>query len=646
MRLAMLAIISALSLNLQAQTSDYPVQQVKLNNVELTDNFWLPKIRMIQEVTIPYALEKCEQEGRFENFLTAEKVMHGGTGKVRGAMPFDDTDVYKIIEGAALSLVNFPNKALDNKLDSIIAIIARGQEPDGYLTTWRTIDPKNPPASWVKTNGERWNGLAMSHELYNAGHLFEAASAHFWATGKRNFLNIALKNADLLVKTFLDPESKQYNLVPGHQIVETGLIKLYQITNNQDYLRLSKHFLDNRGHNATGTGAYCQDDKPVVEQDEVVGHSVRAVYMYAGMTDVAAIFGDKSYENAIGKLWQNMVGKKMYVTGGLGSRHDGEAFGDNYELPNLTAYAETCAAIGGVMWADRMFRLFEEADYYDILERMLYNGVIAGISLQGTEFFYPNPLESDGEYKFNKGACTRQSWFDCSCCPTNLIRFLPSIPNLIYAVKPVTSGFSEIYVNLFMANKAKISLGKNIVNILQSTNYPLDGNISIQINSEKKEKFTLKIRIPDWATNDFPSELYRYMNKISGSPIVVLNGKNIDYKTDNGYISITKEWEKGETVSVEFPMEVRKIEANELVKDDAGKFSVQYGALVYCMESVDNQSTFDNKITGEKFTVKPATILGNINEITAGNDGITRTFIPYYAWSNRGVCKMKVFFEK
>ena len=622
--------------------SDYPIQQVKLNKVELTDNFWLPQIRRIQQVAIPYALKKCDREGRFENFLTAEKVMRGGVGKVRGVMPFDDTDVYKIIEGASLSLVSLPNEALDKTLDSLIAIIARGQEPDGYLTTWRTIDPKNPPASWVHTNGERWNGLASSHELYNSGHLFEAAAAHYWATGKQNFLNIALKNADLLVKTFLNPDSKEYNKVPGHQIAETGLIKLFQITGNRDYLLLAKHFLDNRGQNITGAGAYSQDHKPVIEQDEVVGHAVRAVYMYTGMTDIAALYDDSEYRNAINKLWGNMIAQKMYITGGLGARHEGEAFGDNYELPNLTAYAETCAAIGGAMWADRMFRLSGKADYYNILERMLYNGVISGISLDGTHFFYPNPLEADGVYKFNQGNLTRSEWFDCSCCPTNLIRFLPSVPDLIYATQD-----NNLYVNLFVANNAKINMANNTVNISQSTDYPWNGDILINISPEKKEKFTLKIRIPDWAANIFPSELYSYANKISMSPTVVLNGENMDYEIDNGYISITKEWEKDETVSVNFPMDVRKIEANKNVKDDAEKFTIQRGPLVYCLEqSIATERVCPSPLFDNNFKVEyRPNLLGGI-AVLKSNQNFSCELIPYYSWANRGVSQMKVWFEK
>ena len=623
--------------------SDYPIQQVNLNHVELTDAFWLPKIQTVQTKTIKYAFNKCDSEGRFENFITAGKVMNGGDGKTRGFMPFDDTDVYKTIEGAAYSLVSAPDPALEHYVDSVVAIIRTGQEPDGYLTTWRTIDPMNPPARWVKP-GQRWSDLGSSHELYNSGHLFEAATAHYWATGKRNFLDIAVKNADLLVKVFGDTANYE---VPGHQIVETGLIKLYQITRNEDYLKLSKKFLDLRG-DATHRkirGAYSQDHLPVTQQDEVAGHAVRAVYMYAGMTDIAAIYDDAAYRKAVDALWDNMVGKKMYVTGGLGARHSGEAFGDNYELPNLTAYSETCAAIGGVYWCDRMFRLTGDAKYYDVIERMLYNALIAGISLEGTEFFYPNPLESDAKYGFNAGSCTRKSWFDCSCCPTNLIRFIPYIPNIVYA----TQG-NDVYVNLFMSNRAAIPVNGKTVEILQETDYPWSGKINISVKSGKQEKlgklgkFALKIRIPGWARNEtVPGGLYSYSNAPEEQPYqVLLNGETVESILQNGYVEISREWTGNDKVELILPMKVRQVVADEHVKDDTGLTAIEYGPLVYCAEEIDNETVFGQTgITPQTvYTVemKPD-LLGGVNMI---NDG-TSTFIPYYAWSNRGVGKMKVW---
>jgi hypothetical protein len=452
----------------EQQQIGYQIEPVNIQHVKLVDEFWLPIIKQVQEKTIEYAIAKCDEEGRFDNFLIAGGIMEG---EAKGEMPFDDSDVYKIIEGASNSLISAPNKPLEKLVDSLISIIKIGQEQDGYLTTWRTINPAKPTATWVKVDeGKRWEYLSMSHELYNAGHLYEAAVVHYEATGKKNFLDIAIKNADLMVKTFGDAEG-QIKSVPGHQIIESGLIKLYQITKNEAYLNLAKYFLDNRGNpeNHELFGSYSQDHKLVVEQDEVVGHAVRAVYMYAAMTDIAAIKNDTAYNKAIHKLWDNMVNKKMYITGGIGARHDGEAFGDNYELPNLTAYNETCAAIGDVYWNHRLHNLTGNVKYFDVIERTLYNGLISGLSLDGTNFFYPNALESDGVYKSNRGSCTRQSWFDCSCCPTNVIRFIPSIPGLIYSKTN-----TEIYVNLYASNEATIDLKNNIVQISQKTAYPWD----------------------------------------------------------------------------------------------------------------------------------------------------------------------------
>jgi len=617
--------------------SDYLICQVNLNQVALTDAFWLPRIETVQKKTIKYAFDKCEGEGRFENFITAGTVMNGGEGKTRGVMPFDDTDVYKIIEGAAYSLISAPDPALEKYVDSVIHVIRMGQEPDGYLTTWRTIDPMKPPAWWVKP-GPRWSDLGSSHELYNSGHMFEAAAAYYWATGKRDFLDIAVKNADLLVKVFGDTANYE---VPGHQIIETGLIKLYQITRNEDYLTLSKKFLDLRG-DATHRrirGPYSQDHLPVTQQDEVVGHAVRAVYMYAGMTDIAAFFDDPDYRQAVDNLWDNMVSKKMYITGGLGARHQGESFGDNYELPNLTAYSETCAAIGSVYWNDRLFRLTGDAKYYDVIERTLYNGLIAGISLEGTEFFYPNALESDAQYAFNQGSCTRKSWFDCSCCPTNLIRFIPYIPNIVYA----TQG-NQIYINLFMSNRASIPFDGKTVEIRQETEYPWNGKINISVNPEKSQNFTLKVRIPGWARNEVaPGRLYSYNDTSSDETYqVLLNGNIVENQLNNGYIDISRKWTKNDRIEILLPMKVRHVAASEMIKDVLGQMAIEYGPLVYCAEEIDNETVFDQiTVTSQNvYTVEmKSDLLMGINVI---NDG-TATFIPYYAWSNRGVGRMKIW---
>nr|MBP7887201.1 glycoside hydrolase family 127 protein [Candidatus Neomarinimicrobiota bacterium] len=621
----------------QPTFSDYPISAVDIKNVEINDAFWLPKIKIIQDTTIQYAFKKCEEEGRMENFLIA-----GGRkkGPVRGKMPFDDTDVYKIIEGASYSLISRPNPALAAYLDSIISIIKIGQEPDGYLTTWFTIDRMHPPAWWAQPSPNRWDHEESNHELYNSGHLFEAAAAHYRATGKQNFLKIALKNADLLVASF-GPD--KLRVPPGHQIVETGLIKLYHITNNPQYVELARFFLELRGDSTSHKlyGEYSQDHLPVTKQTEAVGHAVRAMYMYAGMTDIAAIYQDSAYFEALMKIWENIVTKKMYLTGGVGARHDGEAFGDNYELPNLTAYNETCAAIGSVYWNQRLFRLTGDAQYYDIIERTLYNGLISGISLDGKKFFYPNPLESDGKYQFNQGACTRQPWFDCSCCPTNIIRFLPSVPELIYATIA-----DSVYINLYISSNADIIVNQKKIEIIQQTDYPWHGKINITVNPEKKTTFTLKLRVPGWARNEVvPGDLYKYIAENPEKVSLLVNGKDENGVLDKGYIEITRKWTRGDKIELTLPLAVRKVIAHEKVADDVNKIAFECGPIVYCAEEIDNRQItemavpLDIKLNSAKGTV----LTENVNILRGKVDNQELILIPYYVWSNRGVGKMKVW---
>ncbi|MEZ4687545.1 MAG: glycoside hydrolase family 127 protein [Bacteroidia bacterium] len=618
----------------------YPIQPVDIREVKLTDQFWLPIIQRVQEKTISYALEKCYEEGRFDNFLKAGGLMEG---EVEGAMPFDDTDPYKIIEGASNSLISAPNPELEALLDSLIDIIGKGQEEDGYLTTWRTINPAKPPAPWVKVEkGERWESLGASHELYNAGHLYEAAYTHFLATGKWNFLRIALKNADLMVKTFGDGEGQIKN-VPGHQIIETGLIKLYRVTGKRDYLDLAKYFLDNRGNpeNHVLYGPYSQDHVPVVQQDEVVGHAVRAVYMYAAMTDIAAIMEDQPYRNAVDKLWENMMNKKMYITGGIGAKHEGEAFGANFFLPNKTAYSETCAAIGDVYWNERLHRLTGDVKYVDMVVRTLYNCLISCLSLDGTNFFYPNALESDGKYEFNRGACTRQSWFDCSCCPTNLIRFLPSMPGLIYAYTGDT-----ILVNLYAGNEAKVELPGKMVMLKQETNYPWDGKVTITVDPERTSAFTIKFRIPSWARNEvMPGNLYSYTDVVKEKPELWMNGEKADARVENGYFVLNRTWKSGDRVELNFPMQVRKVKTSTEVKSNQGKLALEYGPLVYAIEEMDNITHFDEITLSENDAFEVTMrqdFLGGVLQL----EGKKLKAIPYYVWSNRGVGKMKIWINE
>jgi len=621
----------------QPTLSDYPISAVDIKNVEINDAFWLPKIKIIQDTTIQYAFKKCEEEGRMENFLIA-----GGRkkGPVRGKMPFDDTDVYKIIEGASYSLISRPNPALAAYLDSIISIIKIGQEPDGYLTTWFTIDRMHPPAWWAQPSPNRWDHEESNHELYNSGHLFEAAAAHHRATGKQNLLKIALKNADLLVASF-GPD--KLRVPPGHQIVETGLIKLYHITNNPQYVELARFFLELRGDSTSHKlyGEYSQDHLPVTKQTEAVGHAVRAMYMYAGMTDIAAIYQDSAYFEALMKIWENIVTKKMYLTGGVGARHDGEAFGDNYELPNLTAYNETCAAIGSVYWNQRLFRLTGDAKYYDIIERTLYNGLISGISLDGKKFFYPNPLESDGKYQFNQGACTRQPWFDCSCCPTNIIRFLPSVPELIYATIA-----DSVYINLYISSNADIIVNQKKIEIIQQTDYPLDGKINITVNPEKKTIFTLKLRVPGWARNEVvPGNLYKYIDENPEKVSLLVNGKDENGVLDKGYIEITRKWTRGDKIELTLPLTVRKVVAHEKVTDNVNKVAFECGPIVYCAEEIDNHriSEITVPLDTKLNITKGAVLTENVNILRGKVDNQELILIPYYVWSNRGVGKMKVW---
>ncbi|WP_423130446.1 glycoside hydrolase family 127 protein [Gaoshiqia sp. Z1-71] len=618
---------------------DYPITGISFNKVHLDDHFWLPKIEINRTVTIPASFAKCEEMGRMDNFLIAGGLMQG---KTKGEMPFDDTDVYKIIEGASYSLTTTPDPKLDAYLDSVINLIAIGQEDDGYLTTWKTIDPTVSPASWCPPGG-RWEGLASSHELYNSGHLFEAAAAHFQATGKTNFLDIATKNADLLVNVFGPGKSPE---VPGHQIVETGLIKLYLITGKADYLALARHFLDQRGKpELRGTwGPYNQDHQPVTEQDEAVGHAVRAAYMYAGMTDIAALYDDEAYRNAVNQIWENVVYKKLYITGGIGSRHQGEAFGENYELPNLTAYNETCAAIANVYWNYRLFLLHGDAKYIDVLERSLYNGVISGVALDGKNFFYPNPLECDRHYHFNSGgSLTREPWFDCSCCPTNLCRFMPSVPGYIYAQTN-----DRMYVNLFIQSSTEMEIDGSRVAISQETNYPWEGDIKLTVSPPKETRFPLCLRIPGWAVNQpVPGDLYSYTAAGEQAPVILVNGEPVEAKKEHGYAVIDRAWKKGDVVEYSLPMEVKKVKANELVAENRGKLALERGPVVFCVEEVDNPEidALDFSVNTRLTAAFVPELLNGVLTVTAQNDDGSMQFaaIPYYAWNNRGANKMKVW---
>ncbi|MBW8323333.1 MAG: glycoside hydrolase family 127 protein [Prolixibacteraceae bacterium] len=641
-----LLLVGLVACKNQPEKADYKIQGVPFNEVKINDQFWLPKIETNRTVTIPASFAKCEETGRVESFVKAAQK----EGKFNTEFPFDDTDIYKTIEGAAYSMTVHPDPKLDRYVDSLITILGKAQEPDGYLYTARTIDPLHPH-KW--SGNERWvQESVLSHELYNSGHLFEAAAAHFQATGKRNFLDIALKNADLLDHVF-GPGKR--NDAPGHEIVEMGLVKLYRITGEKKYLDLAKFFIDSRGKENDQKKAYSQDHKPLIQQDEAVGHAVRAGYLYAGVADVAALTGNTEYLLAIDKIWENMVSKKLYITGGIGARHQGEAFGDNYELPNLTAYNETCAAIANVYWNYRMFLLHGDSKYIDVLERSLYNGVISGIGLDGKSFFYPNPLECDMHFKFNRGeTLDRQPWFDCSCCPTNMCRFLASVPGYIYA-----QGASCVYVNLFAQSSSTIQLNKKLlVTILQETQYPWDGGVKISVSPEKVSQFALCLRIPGWAGNQVvPSDLYSFITPETDSVLVTINGEKFQYKTEKGYAVIDREWKQGDVVNYNLPMSIRRVEANKNVTDNAGKVALERGPIVYCLEGKDNGpellklSLADSSKLTKSFNSGELSGVVSISGEAQMEDGkkVTSqkfTAIPYFAWNNRGANEMMVWINR
>ncbi|SHE68507.1 hypothetical protein SAMN05444405_102296 [Bacteroides luti] len=634
----------SLSIAMQAQikqSGGYPITPVPFTSVKVTDSFWGQRLKASREVTIPLAFKKCEETGRYENFV---KAAHPSESyKVEG-FSFDDTDVYKTIEGASYSMQTFPNKKLAKYIDSVLVIVAAAQEPDGYLYTSRTMNPKHPH-EWA--GSKRWEKEeVLSHELYNLGHMIEGAIAHYQATGKRNFLDIAIKYADCAERSIGDKPG-QVTVVPGHQIAEMALAKLYVLTGQKKYINLAKFLLDKRGY-TENKEVYNQAYKPVLQQDEAVGHAVRAAYMYSGMADVAALTGDKGYIDAIDKIWDNIVNKKLYITGGIGATSNGEAFGENYELPNMSAYCETCAAIGNVYLNYRLFLLHGEAKYYDILERTLYNGLISGVSLDGGGFFYPNPLESIGQHQ-------RQPWFGCACCPSNICRFIPSIPGYIYAVHN-----NDVYVNLFMANSSDLKVNGKNVTLKQSTSYPWNGDIKLEVSPKGKQNFAMKIRVPGWVQGSVvPGNLYSYTDKKTLGYTVKVNGKVVESNIEKGYFTIPRTWKKGDVVEVHFDMEVRTVKANQQVEADRGKISVERGPLVYCAEWPDNDFSIQSVIMNKKpvFTVeKKSDLLYGIDMIQTDAQALNYddkgkliakdvklNLIPYYAWAHRGSGDMAVW---
>ena len=631
----------------QTSAHGYPINPVPFTSVKVTPGtFWGQRLEASRKVTIPLAFSKCEETGRYTNFSNAAAHLKDPSKVFKvGGLAFDDTDPYKTIEGASYILQTYPDKKLVAYIDSVLDVIASAQEPDGYLYTSRTQNP-NTPHEWA--GDTRWSKEEdLSHELYNLGHMVEGAIAHYQATGSRKFLDIAIRYADVVCKE-VGPNPGQACVVPGHQIAEMALAKLYLVTGEKKYLDEAKFFLDYRGK-TTIVHDYSQAHKPVIEQDEAVGHAVRAAYMYAGMADVAALTGDQDYVKAIDAIWDNIVTKKLYITGGIGATSNGEAFGKNYELPNMSAYCETCAAIGNVYVNYRLFLLHGESKYYDVLERTLYNGLISGVSLEGNGFFYPNPLESMGQHQ-------RQAWFGCACCPSNICRFIPSLPGYIYAVKG-----HDVYLNLFLSNSATLDVAGKKVALTQTTDYPWDGETKVVIDKNTAGDFNLKVRIPGWLRNKVvPSDLYQYTDSKRLGYSFIINGITVPLLiSPDGYVNIERRWKKGDELIICFDMEPRTVRANNKVTADRGMISVERGPLVYCAEHPDNNFDIMGALInqnpqfrlgkGEIAGTPIQTLITDAQTLNFNKQGKlqasdqTLTLIPYYAWCHRGSGKMRVW---
>jgi hypothetical protein len=639
-----LSVLLAAALGQSLPAADYPYQPVPFTAVRVTGGFWQAKQEVNRAVTVPFALKQCEESGRLKNFdLAAEVMRRRAAGeknfqvKPPTIYPFDDTDAYKAIEGAAYVLSMQPDAALEKQLDDWIARIAAAQEPDGYLYTFRTMHPDTPGHNWV--GQERWDlDPKLSHELYNAGHLYEAGVAYFQATGKRTLLDVCLRNAELLWRTFGEGRRR---LAPGHEIVEMGLVKLYRVTNDPRWLALAKEFLDARG---PGGPTYNQLHKLVVDQDEAVGHAVRANYLYAGMADVAALTGDERYFTAIRKIWENVASKKLYLTGGVGALAKGEAYGADYELP-ADGYNETCAAVALMMWNHRMFLLTGEAKYMDVFERTAFNGFLSGVSVSGDRFFYPNPLAYDGAAKNNHGFAGRAPWFGCACCPPNLMRTLAALTGYFYAVRA-----DALYVNFYAQSEGTVQIAGTDVKLSQATDYPWNGGVKLTVSPAKPTRFTLKVRIPGWAQGrPVPSDLYAYESPgVPAFRVTGADGRTESNVGADGYVSITREWQRGDVVALDFPMRVHEVRGNAAVAATRGQVAFERGPVVYCVEEIGQKIAPDSLAAPVSIstTVQPARLGGIIELEIQGTGAAPLTAIPYFSWNNRGLAPMAVWLPK
>lgn len=583
------------------------IEAVDFSHVKINDSFWSTILHKHITATIPVCIDQIEnQTGRIQNFENAAKRQGEHSG-----IYFDDSDVYKALEGIAYTLVNNPDPALEQKADEWIDKFAAAQEPDGYINTYYTLTGLE----------NRWTNM-VKHEMYCAGHMMEAAVAYYKATGKRKLLDVSEKMAQHMMSIF-GPGKRHW--VPGHEEIELALVKLYQVTGKQEYLDFSDWLLNERGHGYGSTGGngdwnadYFQDNMPVKEMSSITGHAVRSMYLYCGMADVAALKGDTAYIAALHRLWDDVVLRNMYITGGIGSSADNEGFTEDYDLPNLEAYCETCASVGMVLWNWRMNQFTGNTKYIDVLERSLYNGVLAGISAEGDRFFYVNPLESKGDHH-------RQAWYGCACCPSQVSRFIPSIGNYIYGLSK-----DIIWVNLYIGNEAVLPTSQGDIPVSIQTNMPWGGEVKMTIN--KSYNGEIRLRIPEWTTS--------YQLQV--------NGKEVKASIEKGYAALNRNWKAGEEISLNMAVETKMVAADPRVKADEGKRAVMRGPLVFCAEEVDNKQSYDkmelnnNSQFAESYN---ANLLNGIEQIQVQTGNTSFSLIPYYAWDNREAGRMKVWLD-
>lgn len=629
--------------NSDKQTSE-AVKMIPFHKVQMKDVIWAPRIRMLVNDTLPHAFTQTEVAQRRLR-MCAEYLENNGGPKPEPHR-YNASDLYKVMEGAALMIAADPNPEIESQMDEIVDIIARAQQDDGYLYISHIVG--NP---LVNEMGNRpYSYVIHSHELYNMGHLYEAAVAYARATGKVKLLEVAEKNARHINKVFFegDPNynnGEPVNQAPGHQEIEIGLVKLYNYTGSKLYLDMAKKFLEIRGVTFVPDGegvnspTYAQQHAPVAEQREAVGHAVRATYQYAAMAEVDSLLGTEDYTDALDSIWSNIVDTKMHITGGLGAVHGIEGFGPSYKLPNKDTYLETCAAVGNVFFNMRMFLKYRDAEYVDVAEVALLNNCLSGVGLDGKSFFYPNPLEADN------GHPPRSGWFGCACCPSNIARLIPQVPGYMYAVDD-----TRLYCTLYGASKTDVELNETRISLKQITEYPYSGDIKFQINPEVPVEFKLNLRIPTWVGGKLlPGKLYDYREDSAGWSITV-NGKEVEPPVEKGFAEIERTWEKGDQVRLELSMPLKANTCIDKVEANRGRAAFSRGPLVYCAEGIDNGGAV------QRFYVNPqnAARKAQVKRIDSGQlkglpqvtipaseltpDGVNNSelkMIPYFAWSNR-----------